>query len=53
MIQISIKVPEHLYRILVIGGSESRINALFNSISQKIDIAKIYLYANNPNEAKH
>ena len=39
-------IPDHLYRILIIGGSGSgKTNALLNLISQQGDIDKIYLYA--------
>ena len=38
-------IPDHLYRILIIGGSGSgEANALLNLIKQD-DIDKIYLYA--------
>ena len=41
-------IPDHLYRILIIGGSGSgKTNALHNLINEQIDIDKIYLYANN------
>ena len=39
-------VPDHPYRILIIGGSGSgRTNALFNLINKQNDIDKIHLYA--------
>ena len=39
-------IPDHLYRILVIGGSRSgKIIALLNLINNQLDIDKIYLYA--------
>ena len=39
-------IPDHHYRILIIGGSESgKTNTLLNLISQQDDIDKIYLYA--------
>ena len=49
------KIPDHSYRILIIGRSGSgKTNALFfNLISQEQDIDKIYLYAKDPNEAKY
>ena len=38
--------PDHPYRILIIGGSESgKKNALLNLINEQSDIDKIYLYA--------
>ena len=38
------QIPNHPYRTLTIGGSESgRTNSLFNIISQQPDIDKIYL----------
>ena len=45
------KIPDHSYRILIIGRSGSgKTNALFfNLISQEQDIDKIYLYAKDPN----
>ena len=46
--------PNHLYRILIIGGSRSRkTNALLNLISHEQDINKIYLYAKDPYDAKY
>ena len=47
-------IPDHPYRILIVGGSGStRINALFNLINNQPDIDKIYLYAKDPYEAKY
>ena len=44
----------HPYRILIVGGSESgKINALLGLINHEPDIFKIYLYANDPFEAKY
>ena len=44
-------IPDHLYRILVIGGSRSgKIIALLNLINNQLDIDKIYLYAKDPYE---
>ena len=46
-------IRDHSYRILVIGGSGSgKTNALLNLINKEPDIDKIYLYANDPCEAK-
>ena len=39
-------IPDHPYRILIIGGSGSRkTNALLNLIKKQDDIDNIYLYA--------
>ena len=47
-------IPDHPYRILIIGGSGSRkTNALMNLIDNQPDIDKIYLYAKDPYEAKY
>ena len=46
-------IPDHLYRILIIGGSGSgKTNALLNLIENQPDIDKIYLYTKDPYEAK-
>ena len=48
------RIPDHPYRILINGGSESgKRNSLFNLISQQPDIDKIYLYTKDLNEAKY
>ena len=47
-------IPDHPYRILIIGGSGlGKTNALLNLMNNQPDIDKIYLYANNPYEAKY
>ena len=47
-------IPDHPYRIFIIGGSGSgRINALLNLINNQPDIDKIYLYAKDPYEKKY
>ena len=47
-------IPDHPYRILIVGGSGSgKTNALLNLINNQPDIDKIYLYAKNPYEAKY
>ena len=48
-------IPEHRYRILIIGGSGSgKTNTLFNLIKhQRTDIDNIYLCVKNPFETKH
>ena len=47
-------IPDHLYRILIIGGSGSgKTNTLLNLINEQNDIDKIYLYARDLNEPKY
>ena len=47
-------IPDHPYRIFVIGGSGSgKTNVLLNLIENQPDIDKIYLYAKDPYQAKH
>ena len=47
-------IPDHPYRILIIGGSESgETNALLNLINNQPDIDKIYLYAKDRYEQKY
>ena len=47
-------IPDHPYRILIIGGSGSgKTNALLNLINNQPDIDKIYLYAKDTYEAKY
>ena len=47
-------IPDHPYRILIIGGSGSgKTNALLNLINNQPDIDKIYLYAKDPHKAKY
>ena len=47
-------IPNHPYRILIIGGSGSgKANVLLNLIENQPDIDKIYLYAKDPYEAKY
>ena len=46
--------PDHPYRILIIGGSESeKTNALLKLINNQPDIDNIYLYAKDLYEAKY
>ena len=48
------QIPDHPYRILIIGGFGSgKANSLFNLINQQLDIDKTYLYAKDPYEAKY
>ena len=47
-------VPDHPYRILIIGGSASRkTNVLLNLISQQDGIDKIYLYGKDLSGPKY
>ena len=47
-------IPDHPYRILIIGGSGSgKTNVLLNLIENQPNIDKIYLYAKDPYEAKY
>ena len=48
------QIPDHPYRILIIGGSGSgKRNSLFNLINHQPDIDKIYLYSKDLNKAKY
>ena len=47
-------IPDHPYRILIIGGSGSgKTNLLLNLIENQPDIDKIYLYVKDPYESKY
>ena len=47
-------IPDHLYRILIAGGSGSgKTSALLNLISNQPDTDKIYLYPKDPYETKY
>ena len=47
-------IPDHPYRILIIGGSGSgKTNALLILIKEQDDIDKIYLYAKDLSEPKY
>ena len=47
-------IPDHPYRILIIGGSGcGKINVLLNLIQNQPDILKIYLYTKDPYEVKY
>ena len=47
-------IPDHPYRILIIGGSGSgKANTLLNLINEQRDIDKIYLYAKDLSESKY
>ena len=47
-------IPDHPYRILIIGGSGSgKTNLLLNLIGNQPDTDKIQLYAKDPYESKY
>ena len=47
-------IPDHLCRILIIGGSGSgKTNTFLNLINEQHNIDKIYLYARDLNEPKY
>ena len=47
-------IPDHPYRILIIGGSGSgKTNTLVHLINEQKDIDKIYLYAKDLSEPKY
>ena len=47
-------IPDHPYRILIIGGSGSgKRNTLLNLIENRPDIDKIYLYVKDLYESKY
>ena len=46
-------IPNHPYRILIIGSGSGKTNALLNLISYLQDIDKIYQYAEDPYEPKY
>ena len=46
-------ISDHLYRILIIGGSGSRKTNTLNLINNQPDIDKIDLYAKDPYEVKY
>ena len=47
-------IPDHPYRILIIGGSGSgKTNTLLNLINEQNDIDKIYLYARDLSKPKY
>ena len=47
-------IPDHPYRILMIGGSGSgKTNVLLNLINHKLNIDKFDLYAKDPYDAKY
>ena len=46
-------IPDHPYRILIIGGSGSgKTNALLNLINEQVDIDKMYLYTKDLSKPK-
>ena len=47
-------IPDHQYRILIIGDSGSgKTNVLLNSIKEQDDIDETYLYAKDLSEPKY
>ena len=47
-------IPDHLYKILIIGGSGSgKTNTLLKLVSQQDGINKIYLYAKDLSKPKY
>ena len=47
-------IPDHPYRILIIGGSGSgKTNALLNLIKEQDDIDKIYLHVKDLSESRY
>ena len=47
-------IPDHPYRIFIIGGSGSgKTNTLLNLINKQKDIDKYYLYAKDLSESKY
>ena len=47
-------IPDHPYRIIIIGGSGSgKTNALINLINEQNDIDKMYLHAKDLSEPKY
>ena len=47
-------IPDHPYRMLIIGGSGSgKTNTLLNLIKEQDDIDKIYLYAKDLSKPKY
>ena len=47
-------IPDHPYRILIIGGSGSgKTNTLLNLIKEQVVIDKKFLYAKDLNEPKY
>ena len=47
-------IPDHPYRILIIGGSGSgKTSTLLNLINEQKDIGKIYLYVKDLSESKY
>ena len=47
-------IPDHPYRIVIIGGTGSgKTNLLLNLMENQPGIDKIYLYPKGPDKAKH
>ena len=48
------QIPDHPYRILIVGGSVSgKTNSWFNLINHQPDIGKSYVYAKDQYEATY
>ena len=48
------QIPDHPYRILIIGGSQSgETNSIFNQIIHQADNVKMHLNAKDSSEAKY
>ena len=49
-----LQLPDYPCRLIIVGGFGSgKTNSLLNQISHQPDIDKIYVYANDPHEAKY
>ena len=47
-------IPDHPYRMLIIGGSRSgKANALLTLVKEQNGIDNVYLYAKDFSDAKH
>ena len=47
-------IPDHMYRLLIIGGSRTgKTNTLLHLTKEQDDIDKIYLYAKDLSEPKY
>ena len=46
-------IPDHPYRIIIVGSGSGKTNALINLINEQNDIDKIYLYARDLSEPKY
>ena len=46
-------IPDHPYRMLIIGSGSGKTNVLLNLINKQPDTDKMYLYSKDPYEAKY